>query len=90
MNKDIIQGKWKEIKGELHKAWGNVTDDEWEKTKGDSTAIAGLLQQKYGFAKDDASKKVSSLMEKYASSTKESLDRSTPPRDESQDPNRRN
>lgn len=81
MNKDVIQGKWKEIKGELQKSWGNITDDEWEKTKGDSTAIAGLLQQKYGFAKEDASKKVSGLMDKYLSSTKENLERTTPPTD---------
>jgi len=74
MNKDIIAGKWNEIKGDLRKAWGNVTDDEWEKTKGDSQAIAGILQQKYGFAKDDASSKVGKFMEKYASDTRESLE----------------
>lgn len=76
MNKDIIAGKWKEIKGDLRKAWGNVTDDEWEKTKGDSTAIAGILQQKYGLAKDDASEKVGKFMEKYTSETRESLEES--------------
>lgn len=76
MNKDIIAGKWKEIKGDLRKAWGNVTDDEWEKTKGDATAIAGILQQKYGFAKEDASEKVGKLMEKYTSDTRESLEES--------------
>lgn len=76
MNKDIIEGKWKEIKGDLRKAWGNVTDDEWEKTKGDATAIAGILQQKYGFAKEDASDKVGKFMEKYTSDTRESLEES--------------
>lgn len=76
MNKDIIAGKWKEIKGDLRKAWGNITDDEWEKTKGDSTAIAGILQQKYGFAKEDASEKVGKFMEKYASDTRENLEES--------------
>lgn len=76
MNKDIIAGKWKEIKGDLRKAWGNVTDDEWEKTKGDATAIAGILQQKYGFAKEDASDKVGKFMERYTSDTRESLEES--------------
>lgn len=76
MNKDIIAGKWKEIKGDLRKAWGNVTDDEWEKTKGDSTAIAGILQQKYGLAKEDASEKVGKFMEKYTSDTRKSLEES--------------
>ncbi|MEK2687741.1 CsbD family protein [Bdellovibrio sp. GT3] len=73
MNKDVLQGKWNEIKGELRKTWGNITDDEFEKTKGDAQAIAGIVQQRYGLAKEDASKKVSSLMDKYAESTKDSL-----------------
>ena len=74
MNSDTLAGKWKEIKGDLRKAWGNITDDEWEKTKGDSTAIAGILQQKYGFAKEDASEKVARFMDKYASATREKLE----------------
>lgn len=73
MNKDTIQGKWNEIKGELRKTWGNITDDEFEKTKGDAQAIAGIVQQRYGLAKEDASEKVSSLMSRYAESTKETL-----------------
>ncbi len=75
MNKDIIQGKWKEIKGDLQKTWGKITDDEWEKTKGDATAIAGILQQKYGFAKDEASEKVSGVMNRHLSETREKLER---------------
>ncbi len=67
MNKEKIEGKWLEIKGDLNKAWGRVTDDEWEKTKGDVTQIAGLVQQRYGQSKEDATHKVSRLFEKYVS-----------------------
>lgn len=73
INKDIIEGKWKEIKGELRKTWGNITDDEFEKTKGDATAIAGIVQQRYGIAKEDASKKVGDLFDRYGEATKDSL-----------------
>ncbi|PIU00791.1 MAG: CsbD family protein [Bdellovibrionales bacterium CG10_big_fil_rev_8_21_14_0_10_45_34] len=48
LNKDIAKGKWLEIKGEVQKTWGKLTDDELEQTKGDAKAIAGLVQQKYG------------------------------------------
>ncbi len=48
INQNAVQGKWKEIKGDLQKAWGKLTDDELEKTKGDIKAISGLLQQRYG------------------------------------------
>lgn len=75
-NKDVIAGKWKEIKGDLNKAWGNVTDDEWEKTKGDSTAIAGILQQKYGYAKDEATQKVTGVFDKHLATARQDLERS--------------
>jgi uncharacterized protein YjbJ (UPF0337 family) len=75
MDKNIIQGKWKEIKGDLRKMWGNITDDEWEQTKGDATAIAGVLQKRYGYAKDDATQRVSKVMDKYLSEQRDDLAR---------------
>jgi uncharacterized protein YjbJ (UPF0337 family) len=75
-NKDVIAGKWKEIKGDLNKAWGNVSDDEWEKTKGDSSAIAGILQQKYGYAKEEAQQKVTGVFDKHLANAKHHLEKS--------------
>ena len=40
MNKDIINGKWKEIKGKLKQQWGELTDDEISKMQ--YTAPLGL------------------------------------------------
>ena len=36
---------------------GGLTDDELEQTKGDITAIGGLVQQKYGESKADYERK---------------------------------
>jgi len=52
LNQERIKGKWQEIRGEIQKAWGKLTSDELEKTKGEAKAIAGLVRQKYG--KEDA------------------------------------
>ncbi len=65
MNETQVKGKWKEIKGEIQKAWGNLTDDDLERTKGDATAIQGLIQQKYGKMKEDYSQRVSAIFEKF-------------------------
>lgn len=65
MNTNIAQGKWREIKGEIQKAWGMLTDDELEKTKGDAKAIAGILQQKYGRAEEDFSEKLGSIFSRF-------------------------
>jgi uncharacterized protein YjbJ (UPF0337 family) len=61
MNQDKAAGKWLEIKGEVQKAWGQLTSDELEKSKGDMKAIAGLIQQKYGDVKEDHRKTLSDI-----------------------------
>ena len=48
LNDNIIEGKWKLVKGEIQKAWGKLTDDELEQTKGNVTQLTGLVQQRYG------------------------------------------
>ncbi|MFZ4715166.1 MAG: CsbD family protein [Bacteriovoracaceae bacterium] len=58
LNKDVLLGKWVEVKGELRKKWGDLTDDELEKAKGNLNALAGLLQQKLGISKEEAMKKL--------------------------------
>lgn len=66
MNSDTIQGKWTEIKGELQKVWGKITDNEWEQTKGDAKKISGLIQQKYGEQKDEVGRKVNDVFNRYS------------------------
>ena len=64
INENTINGKWLEIKGEVQKAWGQLTDDELTQTKGDMNAIGGLIQQKYGNEKETYSAKLSDIFRK--------------------------
>ena len=73
-NKNTIEGKWNEIKGDLHKAWGNLTDDELDKTKGDLKSIAGLLQQKYGQAQDSYHTRISEIFSRFDVKLEEKLE----------------
>lgn len=54
MNKDIFEGKWKEMRGQIKEWWGKLTDDELEQAAGNSEQIIGLLQQKYGYTRERA------------------------------------
>ncbi len=65
VNEDIIKGKWKEMKGDVQKAWGKLTDDELEKTKGDLKAISGLIQQRYGEARESSSTKLNEIFSRF-------------------------
>lgn len=67
MNQTQITGKWKEIKGEIRKAWGELTDDQLEQTKGNMESISGLIQQKFGLSKEQASEKLNTVYGKFDS-----------------------
>jgi uncharacterized protein YjbJ (UPF0337 family) len=54
MNKDILQGKWRQMRGEMKKWWGQLTDDELDKIEGDRDKLIGVLQEKYGYSKEKA------------------------------------
>ena len=62
INEETIKGKWLEIKGEIRKTWGKLTEDEIEQTKGDLTAIAGLVMQKYGEENEKFQNKFSEIV----------------------------
>lgn len=65
INENTIKGKWLEVKGDIQKAWGKLTDDELEKTKGDAKAISGLIQQRYGEGHDSVSKKIADIFKRF-------------------------
>jgi uncharacterized protein YjbJ (UPF0337 family) len=54
MNKDIFEGKWKEMRGQVKEWWGKLTDDDLEQAGGNAEQIVGLLQQKYGYTRERA------------------------------------
>ena len=47
MNWDIIKGKWKEMKGEVRKQWGKLTDEDFQQIAGEKDKLVGRLQQRY-------------------------------------------
>ena len=59
MNKDIIAGKWTQLKGQAQARWGSLTDDDFDVAKGDATYLAGKLQERYGWDQDRAQREVS-------------------------------
>ena len=54
MNKDVFEGKWKEMRGQIKEWWGELTDDELEQAAGKEEQLVGLLQQKYGYTREHA------------------------------------
>jgi len=75
MNVDILKGKWKEMKGKVKEQWGNLTDDDLDRIEGRSDQVIGLLQQRYGYAKDKAEEEYNRFVQRWVPSDQESLGR---------------
>ena len=65
MNEDILQGKWKEIKGRVKEQWGKLTDDDIAEVEGIQEKLQGLLQTKYGYSKEKAQEECSKFINDY-------------------------
>ncbi len=58
MNWETIQGNWKQVTGKAKEQWGKLTDDDMDVIAGRRDQLAGLIQERYGIAKDAAEKQV--------------------------------
>jgi uncharacterized protein YjbJ (UPF0337 family) len=65
MNKDILQGKRRELKGLLKEQWGKLTDDDLDRIEGQAERLVGILQQRYGYAKEQAEQEYKRIMEQW-------------------------
>ena len=57
MNSDQLEGKWKQLKGSVKQQWGKLTDDDLDYINGSRDILVGKLQERYGYAKEDAQKR---------------------------------
>ena len=58
MNWDQIQGNWKQVAGKVRETWGKITDDDFERIAGKRDQLIGMIQQRYGVAKEEAETQV--------------------------------
>ena len=62
MNKDIAKGNFKQLKGKIKEQWGKLTDDEIDQLEGHTEVLAGKLQERYGWEKEEAEAQVRDSM----------------------------
>jgi len=58
MNWDQIEGRWKQVKGDVKQKWGKLTDDDLDVIDGKKDQFIGKLREKYGITKEEAEKQV--------------------------------
>lgn len=61
MNRDMIEGSWKQVRGKVKSAWGKLTDDELDRVEGDYDKLCGSIQKAYGVSREEAEKRLRDL-----------------------------
>lgn len=67
MSQQELHGNWNQLKGALQDRWGQLTDDDLTRVRGDINQLIGLVQQKTGEARKNVETFLESAMEKGAS-----------------------
>jgi uncharacterized protein YjbJ (UPF0337 family) len=62
MNEDVLKGKWHQLKGEVKSRWGKLTDDDLDRAEGDAEKLIGRVQERYGYAREDAKREVDDFL----------------------------
>ena len=69
MNPDILAGKWRQMRGDLKTWWGKLSDDDFERIGGQKDKLIGLIQERYGYAREQAEQEVERRLQEYGDKT---------------------
>ena len=69
MNAEIFKGRWNQVKGEVRRRWGKLTDDDFERIGGQKDKLIGLIQERYGYAREQAEEEVERRLHEYGDKT---------------------
>lgn len=65
MNRDILEGQWKQIKGRVKQQWGRLTDDELDQMSGAYDELAGRIQEHYGYSREEAMNELDMFLDNF-------------------------
>jgi uncharacterized protein YjbJ (UPF0337 family) len=60
-----LAGQWKQISDELKPWWGKLTDDDVYWIGGQKDKLTGLLQERYGYTREQAEQEIERRLQEY-------------------------
>ncbi len=66
MDRNVSEGKWKQLRGKMKEKWGNLTDDDLDRIQGRKENLIGRLQERYGKSRQDAERDASEFFDSIA------------------------
>jgi uncharacterized protein YjbJ (UPF0337 family) len=70
MDANILKGKWLQLKGSIREKWGQLTDDDVDRVSGSAERLVGVIQERYGYQKQEAEKEVDAFLARYGAPTR--------------------
>jgi uncharacterized protein YjbJ (UPF0337 family) len=52
MNEQTFKGTWQEVKGKIREKWGQLTDDDVNRTGGNLEKVMGMIERKTGESRE--------------------------------------
>ena len=65
MEKTILEGMWKDIRGKAKVWWSRLSDNDLDRIAGKFDVLVGVLQEKYGLSRQQAVQEVSQRIIHY-------------------------
>lgn len=62
LNENVLKGKWNQIKGKIKQQWGDLTDDDIDRIRGNRDEMIGVLQEKYGKTQAEAERELDEFL----------------------------
>lgn len=66
MNKDILEGKWKKVRGQAKAWWGQLSDSDLDQIQGRVELLIGKLQERYGYTRHEAESEIQKFLKRVA------------------------
>ena len=64
MNRDLVEGSWKQFSGKLKEQWGMLIRNESSTDAGRRDQLAGSIQVRHGYSKVEAERQVSDFLQR--------------------------
>ena len=70
MNRNIWQGKYRQIRGEVKREWGKFTNNDRHRLEGEVDRLLGMVQQRYGYTRERAADEIEHYVGRYGKRAK--------------------
>jgi uncharacterized protein YjbJ (UPF0337 family) len=62
MNRDRIEGNWKQFSGHVREHWGKLSGDEADMYAGKHDQLAGSVQERRGLAQEESERQLKDFL----------------------------